>query len=382
MSRRTVLRLAALSALGSLGIHAFVPALPSVSEDLGAPAGLIQLGISLYMVGLVLGQLVGGWSSDLVGRRQVLIAGGLLYIGGAGVCAIAPDILAFLIGRTVQGIGGACSLVVARAVVADISEGAETAVHLTRLALIALLAPTLAPMLGGLLVAIGGWRLIFVVLGLLGAASLAAVLLGLAESGTRAVGRSPWAPFSRLISNWMFMRFATMNAIATIGMFGFLAAAPFLLSDLYDVGPAGTGVALLLIALFVMLGTLCSGRFERIASGLGLELGALIFASGGASMLCLAFVIDDRAALILPMMASGFGAGLMGPSALAGALHSAPEFRGTASSLFGALQMAVGAATTALVGAFYEPSLFAAAIPLAAAGALLVPLARYRAREL
>ncbi|MGZ8361851.1 MAG: MFS transporter, partial [Allosphingosinicella sp.] len=116
MTRGIVALLAALSALGSLGIHAFVPALPDVSRDLGTPAGLVQLGISLYLAGLVAGQLGGGWSSDLFGRKRVLVIGSILYVAGAVACAVAPGILTFVAGRMVQGIGGGCALVVSRAV--------------------------------------------------------------------------------------------------------------------------------------------------------------------------------------------------------------------------------------------------------------------------
>ncbi|MGZ8282665.1 MAG: Bcr/CflA family efflux MFS transporter [Allosphingosinicella sp.] len=377
MTRGIVALLAALSALGSLGIHAFVPALPDVSRDLGAPAGLVQLGISLYLAGLVAGQLGGGWSSDLFGRKRILVIGSILYVAGAFACAVAPEILTFLAGRMIQGIGGACALVVSRAVVADLSSDEETAIHLGRLALIVLLAPTLAPLLGGMLVAIGGWRLIFAVLGTLGVLALAATLAWLSESRAPSPegGRAAFAAFPRLLSSWHYMRFTTANAAGTIGMFGFLASASFLLVDRYGLAVAETGIAFLLVAASVMTGTLLSGRVEARKSGQGLKVGAALFALGGGLMLALSFAVDHPAALVAPMMVTGLGAGMIGPAALAGALRAADaRYKGTASSLFGALQMALGAATTAVVAAFYQPSMFAVAIPVTAAGLLILPI--------
>ncbi|WP_162806427.1 Bcr/CflA family efflux MFS transporter [Sphingosinicella terrae] len=378
MSRRVAFLLVLLSALGSLGIHAFVPALPAVSAGLGAPVGLVQLGITLYLAGLIVGQLVGGWTSDLVGRRPILVAGAGLYVAGAALCAAAPDITAFLLGRVVQGCGGACALVVSRAVVVDLSRAEETAAELARLSLVVLLAPTLAPLLGGLLVSAGGWRLIFAVLALAGSGALAATWLALPETGAarRAGETSAFAAFPRLLADGRFMRFTAINAIGTIGMFGFLAGASFLLVDLYGLDPAGTGIAFLCVAASVMAGTLLCGRIETRRPGQALRWGTATFALGGLIMLGLAGNAGHPAALIGPMMVSGFGAGLTGPSALAGALRvPEPAFRGTASSLFGALQMLMGAAATGVMAAFYRPTVYSVALPLAGAGLVIALLA-------
>lgn len=374
MSRSLILMLSVLSALGSLGIHALVPALPAISVDLEATAGLVQLAISLYMVGLIIGQLFGGWSSDRFGRKRVLIAGSLLYVAGAIGCAAAPEIVTFLASRVIQGLGGACALVVSRAVVADISSDDKTASHLGQLALIGLLAPTLAPFLGGILVSAGGWRLIFMVLATLGALAAIWTLASMRETWSRDLSPNGdfFLPFSVLLSNWGFMRYAAANAAGTIGMFGFLAGSSFFLVDRFAFGATGTGTAFLAVALSVMAGTLCSGRLERRRRGKGLSVGSVVYATGGLLMLLAAFSIDHPAALIMPMMVTGAGAGLMGPSALAGALQTEPAYRGTASSLFGALQMAFGAAITAVVAAFYRPTIFSVAIPVAGAGLMML----------
>ena len=382
MSRRIAFLLVLLSALGSLGIHAFVPALPAVSRDLEAPVGLVQLGISLYMAGLIAGQLAGGWASDLIGRRPILLAGSALYVVGSALCTLAPDIVAFLAGRVVQGCGGACALVVSRAVVVDLARAEETAVALARLSLVVLLAPTLAPLLGGLLVAAGGWRLIFLVLTLAGAGALTATWSSLPETyARRGPGQSTFAAFPLLLSHPAFLRFTAINGAGTVGMFAFLSGAAFLLVDLYGFDPTGIGFSFLGVAASVMMGTLLCGRVERRWPERGIRIGTSLFALGGLVMLALASAAPHPAALVGPMMIAGLGAGLTGPSALAGALRAAAApHRGTASSLFGAIQMAMGAAATGLMAALYQPTVHAVAWPLAGAGLVMVGLAFARRR--
>ena len=64
---------------GTLAMHIFVPALPEAAHDLGASMGSMQLTMSVYILGLAVGQLAYGPLSDRFGRRPVLMAGLTLY---------------------------------------------------------------------------------------------------------------------------------------------------------------------------------------------------------------------------------------------------------------------------------------------------------------
>jgi len=370
-----MLILGGLSALGSLGIHALVPAMPAAAADLDVAPGLMQLAISVYLGALAVGQLFGGWLSDFQGRRRVLLAGAGLYVFGSLAAALAPGLGLLLAARVAQGIGGACGLVVARSIVVDLAGAEDTTSRLAILATIGFVSPALAPLAGGVLVELGSWRLVFAVLGGLGLVGLLGALRipearGLAERDRLSAGA-----FVSLLANGTFRRYALINIGATIGMFVFLTASAFLLRDLYQLHGAEAGLPYLLVACGVASGALLVGRLERKRGGRGLAIGISLYFAGAAAMLVYGLVADNVVALVGPMVFVGLGSGMIGPTCLSGALRADSRYIGTASSLFGALQIAGGAGASLLAAALYRPSVLAVAAPLLTAATIMVLIA-------
>jgi MFS transporter, DHA1 family, multidrug resistance protein len=378
MGPSLMLVLGGLSALGSLGIHSFVPALPAAAAELNVAPGLMQLAISVYLVALAIGQLLGGWLSDFRGRRQVLVSGAALYVCGSLAAAAAPGFGPLLAARVAQGLGGACGLVVARSIVVDLAAAEETTGRLAILATIGFVSPALAPLAGGLLVEFGSWRLIFLTLGGLGLVGLVGALR-IPETRRAAPGRDHLSPhaFLILLGNAIFRRYALINTSATIGMFVFLTASPFLLRDLYALHGAQAGLAYLLVACGVVLGALTVGPLERTRAGRGLAIGTSFYLAGAGAMLACSLVASQVAGLVGPMMIVGIGSGMIGPSCLSGALRADARYVGTASSLFGALQIAGGASASVLAAALYGSSILVVALPLCAAAIVVFAAARF-----
>lgn len=373
-----MLVLGGVSALGSLGIHSVVPALPAAATDLNVAPGLMQLAISVYLMALAIGQLLGGWLSDFRGRRRVLVAGTALYVCGAFAAAAAPGLGLLLAARIAQGLGGACGVVVARSIVVDLAAAHETTGRLAILATIGFVSPALAPLAGGLVVEFGSWRLIFLVLGGLGLLGLLGALRIPDAGRAGAIDRERLSlrAFRLLIGNRTFRHYALINTSATIGLFVFLTASSFLLRDLYRLHGAEAGIVYLFVASGVVLGALAVGRLERRRAGRALALGTRLYLAGVVAMLICGLAVSHVAGLVGPMMIVGIGSGMMGPSCLAGALRADPRYVGTASSLFGALQIAGGASASVLVAALYRPSVLAVALPLCAAAIVAFATAR------
>ena len=109
--------LASVTFSGTLAMHIFVPALPLAATDLAASPGAMQLTISVYILGLAIGQLLYGPLSDRFGRRPVLLVGLLLYSIAGLVSALAPDVRILVAARLFQAIGGCSGLVLGRAIV-------------------------------------------------------------------------------------------------------------------------------------------------------------------------------------------------------------------------------------------------------------------------
>ena len=157
---------------GTLAMHIFVPALPEAARDLGASVGGMQMTVSVYILGLAVGQLAYGPLSDRFGRRPVLMAGLVLYALAGLAAAFAPDVHSLIVARLLQALGGCAGLVIGRAIVRDTALPQEAARRMAMMNLMVAIGPGAAPIVGGALASSLGWRSIFFALALLGIVNL------------------------------------------------------------------------------------------------------------------------------------------------------------------------------------------------------------------
>ena len=179
---RLLLVLGMLTAFGPMSIDMYLPALPALARNLGSDAAGVQLTLSSFFVGLSLGQLAYGPLADRIGRRPPLIAGIALFVVASAGCAMAGSLDVLIGWRALQAAGACAGMVISRAVVRDRHAPEEAARVLSLLMLVMGLAPILAPLAGGWVLAHAGWRAIFWVLVVFGLACLAAVLAWLPET--------------------------------------------------------------------------------------------------------------------------------------------------------------------------------------------------------
>lgn len=351
--RTTIATLAAIAAMGSMAIHMLVPALPQIAADFGIGEARAQQTVSIYLVGLAGGQLLAGPLTDRLGRRPVMLAGLVLYIVGAIASALASGPGLLLAARLVQAAGGACGVVTARVMVGDLFGPVKAAGVQATLMTIVLISPAIAPVIGGGIADVVGWRAIFFVLAIVGALALLAALNGLPETYVRASAKSP-APslvqsYLRLVRNRRFLLTTGALAAASSGLYMFLGAAPFLLVHRFGLSSSEAGVALLAIAAASIVGTRFVVTAER--RGDALILGTACAATGAVSALLLAmFGIEGVLPLIAPIILLGFGAGLAGPAAFNAVAFAEHGLAATATSLAGALQMLASGSAMTLLG--------------------------------
>ncbi|MBN8898786.1 MAG: MFS transporter, partial [Rhodospirillales bacterium] len=154
--------LVAMTACGTLGMHIIIPALPATARALNISVGTVQLTITLYLIGLAIGQLLYGPISDRFGRRPVLLAGLGLFTAASTVTAFAPNAAVLVSGRIIQSIGGCAGLVLGRAAVRDGATAERAAGQLALLTLVMSMVPAIAPAIGGYLTAYIHWRASYV----------------------------------------------------------------------------------------------------------------------------------------------------------------------------------------------------------------------------
>ena len=369
-----ILALATISALGSMAIHMLVPALPALAGDLHLRPAQAQLAISTYLAGLGGGQLLAGPMTDRLGRRPVLLAGLALYILGALVSAMAATLPVLLAARVTQAIGGAAGVVTSRVMVGDIFGREESARRQATLMMIVLISPALAPVIGGLLVAVSGWRTIPFALTALAVAVLIVAALRLPETQNAAAqpgtsnGGLP-GNLRTLLRNPRFTLAMLTLAGGSSALYMFLASAAFLLVRTFGLSESAAGGCFLVVATASIGGTRLVGPLGKRGDALAIGTG-MILAGGLIELGLAACGINGPYALIGPMLLLGAGAGIVGPSAITEVLFADERLAGTATSIAGASQMLASSAATMLLGQFAPVDTFRLAIALVTAGAI------------
>ena len=344
--------LAAVTMTGTAALHIFVPALPDMARHLDVSRHTAQYAITLYLIGMAFGQLVYGPLSDRFGRRPLLVSGLSLYLGGLLLGCIANGIDALLAARVLQSLGGCGALVLGRAMVRDVAGRRDAARQLATLGLVMGLTPAVAPAFGGLIDAWLGWRAIFGALALVVAILLVLVLRRLPETnlapvpmpglgaillGYRVLWRSP-----------AYRRYTIAGACAATSLYAFLAEAPFLLVEVMRQTPASVGFYCLLAVAGMMFGTFVARQMAAQAAPARAARRGNLLCLGSAGLLVVLSATHQLGlvAMMTLLVLYAVGIGIVSPNALAGLMNTHPERAGSASSLYGFLQMACGAAFT------------------------------------
>lgn len=376
-STRIVLVLAAATALGPLAVNVYLPALPAIGEALGAGTDQVQLTLSLYLIGFALAQLLCGPLSDRYGRKPVLLGGMATFAAASVLCAFAPTIESLLAGRVIQALGGAIGPVLGRAAVRDLYEPPDAGRILSYMASTMALAPAVAPVGGAILLSLYGWGATFLflagyaVLMVLVIALLLPEPLPLARRQSLGIGVI-LRNFRMLLGERAFIGYTLTNAAAQGGMFAFLSGSSFVLIDFLEVSPTLYGVLFGVGAGGFLCGTLAAARFNQtLGTDRLIIYGAALCVTGGVVMAALAWCgVFEVFAITVPHIVFMAGVGILMPHTMAGAIAPFPYCAGSASSLFGFIQMTSSAAIGAAVGQLHDGSSRTMATAMAIAGLL------------
>ncbi len=228
--------LGALTALAPLTIDAYLPALPAIERDFGANPGAAAMTLASFFVGLAGAQLFWGVVSDRVGRRAPLLVGLILFVLATMACAWAPNLAWLTAARFAQGVAGASSIVITRALTRDFWSGAQMARVLSLVMLVMGVAPVLAPPLGGLLLTAFSWRAIFHALAVAGALGLLLAVFTIPGS-SRARATEPVLPGLRaVLADRRFMLFSLSLAAGSSGLFAYISGSPSVFIEQFETG--------------------------------------------------------------------------------------------------------------------------------------------------
>jgi DHA1 family bicyclomycin/chloramphenicol resistance-like MFS transporter len=348
--------LAALTAVGPLSTDMYLPSLPDIARDLGASTPLVQFTLSAYLIGFACGQIVYGPISDRHGRKPVLLAAVALFTFGTLVCMMSTSIEMLIVARTLHALGGSGAVVVTRAIVRDLYSGARAGRELSLIGSVMALAPVVAPIGGGVLQTAFGWRSIFVVLAVAGAAAFVVVWRSLPETlakrAAEAASASSMVRSYRIVAgNRVYLAYLGLGSLSYAGLFAWISGASFVLQNLYGLTPFVFGCVFAVGSLGYLAGSTIAARLvSRFGLGGMSGIGAAALALGGLlACLSIALGLTSSLSLVLPVAVFLAGLGMVLPQSIAGAITPFPERAGAASSLFGFVQQTAAAVCGALV---------------------------------
>ncbi|MGD6749739.1 multidrug effflux MFS transporter [Streptomyces sp. BH105] len=355
LTRPVLLVLGALSAFGPLSMDLYLPALPSLADDLGTTEAVAQLTMTACMIGLALGQLLLGPVSDRFGRRVPLLLGVGTFAVASLLCVLATDIGVLIALRLIQGLAGGAGIVVARAVVRDLCDTESAARVFSLLVLVSGAAPVLAPVLGAQVLRFTEWRGTFVTLGLVGCALLMAAVWGVRESlPPERRARAGVAEGRRQVATVLRDRgFVAHTAVLALGstlLFCYIAMSPFVLQHEYGLSAQLFSVVFAANAVgLVLCGSLSARLVQRIGPAATLTAG-LVTGAVAAVALALATALGAGLAVVLPLLLAAVSTvSLVQPTSTALALTHHASRAGAASGLVGLAQFGVGGAVAPLV---------------------------------
>lgn len=353
----SIILLGSLAASGPMALSIHVQSIPAISADFDTTYAVAQLTVSIFLIVFATSQLFIGPLSDKIGRRPVIF-GGLVLLGLASLGAtFAPSIEILILARVLQALGGCATLVVPRAIVQDIYEGNEAARMMALVAMIQSIAPLTAPIIGGVLDAIFGWRSIFAFLALficlLGLWALVALkeTRPLENDGNTARWSDIFARYGRLLSSRIYVGYTLAFAAGTSGFFGFLAVGPNLIIENMGLAPILFSVFLMLITLQFPAGNYVASKMTLFMSIDRTLLWGTLIGIGASIIFLILSPLTSLWAILLPMMLYAFSNGILFPNAMAGAASVDRRIAGTAASFTGFCQLGTGAIVALLISA-------------------------------
>lgn len=349
--------LIAMTSIGPLSLNILVPAVPALAVTLAADPNLVQLTISLYLLGLAISQLALGPLSDRFGRRPVVLAGLAVTAISSAAAAAVSGIVGLIVARTLQSFGASTGLVIGRAIVRDLVDRDRAAAMLGLVTAAVVVAPMFGPLIGGILDTAFGWQSIFIFTAVVSALVLLWAALALPETRPERAAGGEHGHFRSdlraLLSDRRFYGYMLAAAFTSGPFFAFLGGGPHMVVTQMGRTSAEYGLWWVLTSVGYMAGNFAASRLSLrhgvdplIKWGLWSQfIGCIVL----AVLTEMYFHLGPGIPFLL-LLVVFIGNGIALPNAIAGAVSVRPQAAGTASGITGFVQMASGAVITQITG--------------------------------
>ena len=350
-----ILTLGILSMLPPFGVDMYLPSFLEIAKDLGVNPEQVQYTLTSFAYGMAFGQLFWGPFGDSFGRKPIILLGVIVGALTALVLTEINSVGNFTALRFVQGFFGAAPVVLSGALLRDLFSKDQLSKVMSTITLVFMLAPLVAPIIGGYIVKFFHWHAIFYVISLVGLLAAALVFFIIPETHKKE-NRIPLRlniiarNFLLLWKQKEVLGYMFAASFGFGGLFAFVTAGSIVYIGIYGVPVDQFGYFFMMNIVTMIFASFLNSRFVtkvgaetmlRIAltiqflSGMWLILTALLDIGFWPMAIGVAFFVGPN-----PVISS---------NAMASALERCPKIAGTANSLIGSVRFAVGAIMGSLV---------------------------------
>lgn len=365
------------ASLGQVASDLYLPSLPAIQIALSTKTSLVQLSISLYMMGYAGAQLIFAPLSDGFGRRPPLFVGFMICLVGTFLCMTANSIEMLLLGRCLQGLGAGGTVGIGRAAFRDVFAGKALARFGSYLAMANIFLVAGAPFLGGYLQTFFGWRASFIFLFAYALFGFLIVFRSLPETNQhRHRDHLRWPVLKQnihtLLLSQRFVLYAVCIFVMYAGILAWLTAGPILFQNTLGLTPVQFGSLSLGVGAMFFVGSFLNTLLVRHFSLPNLLLLGFSLPTLAAFILFIEYSVGilTPTAVYLPLLLVPLGCSFVFGNSFAGALTPFPHIAGMAAALFSFAQMFGGVVASSALAYSHEDNQLPLAVSFAVVGGI------------
>ncbi len=350
-------------AIADIATDLYLVALPSIANHFKVEGSVVQLTISLNLVGFAISGLIYGPLSDCYGRRLIMLIGMTVFTLASIMCCMVNNIVLLILIRFIQGIGAGVTGVVGYAAIKDIYSGSEYSRMISKLNMVVALSPGIAPVVGSYIISHGyNWKFLFLIISLAAIIMLIFIYFKLQE--TLAVSKNKTSIANLLIDifkqyismfrNYRFLGFSAIHGLTFMWLWAYVANYPFIFESI-GVEVQYFGYFISIIVIFFMIGALVNRKcVPKIGVSRMLIIG-LILPIIPESLLAYFYSINKLSMFVLQIIwiPSNIGLALIISNNVTSALETIKGI-GLGSGVLSFCNMMFGAIGIYIIGKFFS----------------------------
>jgi DHA1 family bicyclomycin/chloramphenicol resistance-like MFS transporter len=370
---RFLLLLALLCAFPPIATDMYLSAIPFLQKLWHQPLAIVNLTLVGFFISYCVFMLFYGPLSDRYGRRPLLMVGIGFFILASLLCALAENVVSLIVFRVLQGGGAASASALALAISKDVYEGHERERILACIGVIMAMAPMLAPVFGGWMIARFSWRWIFVLQGTIGVIAWLGVFR-MPEtlekpSATNVVETA--GIYLELLRNRGYVGHVLMMSLIVLPHFAFIGGSADIYISRLGLSEQVFSYFFAMNASAIMAGSFaCTQLLPRVGARVLITTGFTGILIGGAGMLIGG--LSGPWGLALPMVIVSFSFGISRPPSNNLVLEQVEQHSGAASSLMIFIYFTLGAFAMWLISLDWDNKIHVIGILGTASGGMML----------